>query len=69
MSEDLIKRIERLEESHSFAEHTADQISGQLREAFRALDALNKRLDRLEGRVSELAEPADPEPDEGAAGG
>lgn len=64
MSEDLIKRIERLEESHAFAEHTADQISEQLRNAFRALDALSKRLDRLENRVTVLAEPPEPGPDE-----
>lgn len=61
MSEDLIKRIERLEESHAFAEHTADQIGEQIREAFRALEALARRVDRLENRVTDLAEPPEPE--------
>lgn len=52
--EELSKRIERLEEKHAFAEHTADQVSIELIRAYEAIERLTSRLESLERRLAAL---------------
>lgn len=51
---DIDKRISKLEESHSFAEHTTDQLSQQLVRAHELIDRLTARIGALESRIKSL---------------
>lgn len=57
LSEDTRGRLERLEESHAFAERHAEQLSNQLIEAYERIEQLEKRLRDLERRLTALNEP------------
>lgn len=52
--QDIIERLQRIEEAQAFAERTVDQLSSEVIRAFEELVALQKRIDRLEGRVSDV---------------
>ena len=57
MSEETRSRLERLEESHAFAERHAEELSKQLIEAYERIETLEKRLRDLERRLTALNEP------------
>ena len=52
----LPERLTRLEESHAFAERTSEQLAEQVIALFQKMDALDRRLMALEGRLEALAE-------------
>lgn len=54
--DDFKDRIEKVEETLSFNEHTQDQLSEQLASAFKTIELLNKRLLTLERRLSAVEE-------------
>lgn len=47
-------RIQRLEESHGFAEHTIEQLSEQLLTLSRQLEAASRRIASLEDHIGKL---------------
>jgi len=53
---ELHPRIEKLEESHAFAERTSEQLSEELRTAFARIERLEKRLGALDDRLLRLGE-------------
>ncbi|MEM8834865.1 MAG: hypothetical protein AAGD00_03490 [Planctomycetota bacterium] len=48
------ERIEKVEEAQAFAEHTSDQIAEQVRVVFDRMEALHKRMARLEDRLLQI---------------
>lgn len=50
--QDLIDRLQQLEEAQAFAERTADQLSAEIIRAFDQLIALQRRVEQLEGRLA-----------------
>lgn len=54
--ENLLERLQRIEEAQAFAERTVDQLGSEVIRAFEQLVALHQRLDRLEGRVASVEE-------------
>lgn len=59
--DELHKRIEKVEESVAFGEHTADQLSRELLRAFQTIERLESRLRSLEARLESLHAAADEE--------
>lgn len=51
-------RILRIEEAQAFTERTLDQLHEELLRAFRDIDALSKRIERLERRLTTVEESA-----------
>lgn len=47
-------RVQRLEESHGFAEHTIEQLSEQLLTLSRQLEAAARRIASLEDHIGKL---------------
>ncbi|MEK6701420.1 MAG: SlyX family protein [Planctomycetota bacterium] len=47
-------RVQRLEESHGFAEHTIEQLSTQLLTLSRQLETASRRIASLEERLGKL---------------
>jgi uncharacterized coiled-coil protein SlyX len=56
-------RITRLEEGLAFAEHTVEQLSRELLAANRRADDLARRVEKLEGRLREMAEAQEQPPE------
>lgn len=56
----LSDRLLRLEESLGFAAHEADQLGSHVRALMGAIDALAKRVERLETGLARLSEPQEP---------
>jgi len=56
---DLQPRIEKLEEAHAFTERTGEQLSDELRTAYKRIESLEHRLEKLDGRLLELSESMD----------
>jgi len=54
--ENLLERLQRIEEAQAFAERTVDQLGSEVIRAFEQLVVLHQRLDRLEGRVASVEE-------------
>ncbi len=54
--ENLVERLQRIEEAQAFAERTVDQLGTEVIRAFEQLVSLHQRLDRLEGRVAGVEE-------------
>lgn len=52
-------RLTRLEEHSAFAEHTTDQLSEEVAELLRRLDALAKRLQAIEAKLDARTAPAE----------
>jgi len=52
----LQPRIEKLEESHAFNERTSEQLSDELRAAYKRIESLERRLEKLDGRLVQLTE-------------
>jgi len=59
--ENLLERLQRIEEAQAFAERTVDQLGSEVIRAFEQLVALHQRLDRLEGRVAGVEEAGRPD--------
>jgi uncharacterized coiled-coil protein SlyX len=53
------ERLVRLEEGHAYAEHTVEQINGEVAELNRRLGVLLQRIERIERRFEALAEEED----------
>lgn len=51
-------RLLRIEEAQAFTERTLDQLHEELLRAFRELDGLSKRIERLERRLTSVEEAA-----------
>lgn len=64
---DPADRILRIEEAQAFAERTLDQLHGEVIRAFKELDALSLRIQRLEGRMTSMESADDPDADSGEA--
>ncbi len=56
----LSERVLRLEESLGFAAYEADQLGAHVRALMGAIDALAKRVERLEARLARMSEPDEP---------
>lgn len=59
-------RVQRLEESHGFAEHAVEQLDREIRRVNLRLAEAMKRLERLENRLRRIADdqhdgPTDPD--------
>ncbi len=71
--DDVNKRLEKLEETHSFSEHTTDQLHEQLVRAHELIGRLSARLVALEGRLNSLehtsAQSGEADGADGGAGG
>lgn len=48
-------RLTRLEEHVGFAEHTIDQLAGEIAELHRRMAAMARRLESMEERLGEVA--------------
>jgi uncharacterized coiled-coil protein SlyX len=59
----LAQRLQRLEESQAFAEHTLQQLGEEVRLLNQRLAESAQRLARLEGRLHALAKPTEPDAD------
>lgn len=70
MTDNLLRRLERLEELQAFGERNAERLGEQLDEAFASLGTLSDRLARLERLMSAARdqESAADEPDGSARG-
>ena len=70
---DTEKRLDKLEENHSFSEHTTDQLHEQLVRAHELIDRMGARIMRLEERLASLeissAQSADAPNDDDDGGG
>lgn len=66
---DIEKRVDKLEETHSFSEHTTDQLHEQLVRAHDLIDRLSARLVALEGRLNSLEHSATQSASDEAGGG
>lgn len=66
MTDPHADRLTRIEETLGFAQHDLDALSAQVREVFDAVAGLSKRMDTLERRLTDIAEP--PEEDDDTAG-
>ena len=49
-------RVQRLEEAAMFADQTSEALGDELRRMLKAVEALTRRLETLESRLTELAE-------------
>ncbi|MEM9082408.1 MAG: SlyX family protein [Planctomycetota bacterium] len=54
MDDDIRKRVEKIEETQAFAEHTADQLSDEVRKVHDLVGLLAKRVGDLEKRLKEV---------------
>ncbi|MCC5786116.1 MAG: SlyX family protein [Phycisphaerales bacterium] len=52
---DQESRIRRVEETLAFSQHESEALSDQVVEAFRRLDGVMARLERIERRIESLA--------------
>jgi uncharacterized coiled-coil protein SlyX len=67
MSDPTPQRLDRLEESQTFAEHRVDQLAAQMEAMHRALTSVERRLATLEQRLDAALNPPQtpsPDPDE-----
>lgn len=50
------ERLMRIEEAQAFAERTLDQLHEELLRAFREIESLKQRTDRMERRLTSVEE-------------
>ena len=54
-NDQIIDRVQRLEESAMFADQTAEALGGEVRAIAQSIETLARRLERLESRLAEIA--------------
>ena len=60
--EQILARLQRLEESHVFAERTLEQLGDEIADLNRRLAEMRAHVQRLEARLTRSEQPGDDEP-------